>query len=110
MKITTTFLKKVIREEIKKINEEAPGPSAPPTGAPAETKPEEEDPEALATLQTLRKELVASARSLTGINTQELPFIKVALSIIQKAKEGNINMGALRTHLALVQKDLTQVK
>jgi hypothetical protein len=105
MKITTNILKRIIQEEIKNLREQpVPAPEAAPTA------PTAEDGDPAGDVQALRKELVNAARTLTGINAQELPFIKVALSIIQKAKEGNINIGALKSHLTLVQKDLQKVQ
>ena len=100
MKITKNILKKIIREEINQAQQEAS-----PQGTPEKT-----GQETAGSLQALRKELINAAKSLTGIHAQELPFIKVALSVIQKAKEGNVNTGALKTHLAMVQKDLEQIK
>ena len=114
MKITKEKLKTLIKEELDAMLQletlstssldAASDASAPRAGGPTE-----EEKEHLEKVSALKSVLVGLAQNLGGVQTAELPVLKVAVDLIDKARSGNVNVGNLVTHLKMVATDLEKI-
>tara|TARA_R110002074_G_scaffold127983_1_gene268073 strand:- start:748 stop:1053 length:306 start_codon:yes stop_codon:yes gene_type:complete len=94
MKLTRTYLKQLIKEEMQQLQEmEQTGTS------PLGTEEEEEDPK----VQALRQKLVAISRSTAGIASNETGIVNLLANLIELAKEKNMNVAEFKRRLELVK-------
>jgi len=72
MKLTRTHLKQLILEEMKLMKENEQG--------------QEQGQEAKVTLMTLRQNLVDIAKSMSGVEANEIEIYKTLINLLQKVK------------------------
>lgn len=89
MKLTTTLLKQLIKEEMEQNK----------------VVVSEENLE----VQDLRQKLIDAAKTLTGIQKNELDLVNLLIDMINLSKEGNINTAEIRRTMKLTQKAAEKV-
>ena len=102
MKLTKSYLTKLILEEVKLSELEAPLPPTEEEVVPGATKEEpsaEEDPK----VQDLRQKLLDVSKTMTGVQANEVEMVNFFIELIDLAKRENINVGEFKRRVGLVQ-------
>ena len=94
MKVTKEYIKHLIREQIKEQEELEQSP-----GEEKQMQPQE-----------LKAKLLKMATDVAGIMQNEMDVVEFALSIIDTAKDKNVNNGTLRQKLEIVKKEMERIK
>ena len=113
MKATKEYLKELIREQIKEQEDITAAADdvfdkavAKATGKPLDQAEKEVDMDS----QELKKKILDMATNVSGIMKNELDIVNFALSILDAAKNKNLNSGILRQKLELVRDELARIK
>lgn len=94
MKVTKEYIKHLIREQIKEQEELEQSP-----GEEKQMQPQE-----------FKAKLLKMATDVAGIMQNEMDVVEFALSIIDTAKDKNVNNGTLRQKLEIVKKEMERIK
>ena len=113
MKATKEYLKELIREQIKEQEDITAAADdvfdkavAKATGKSLDQPEKEVDMDS----QELKKKILDMATNVSGIMKNELDIVNFALSILDAAKNKNLNSGILRQKLELVRDEMARIE
>ena len=106
MKLTRTYLKQLIKEEMGRGLKEWELPKGGGTTDGGDQQGEqEEDPK----LQDLRQKMIDVSKSMTGIQGKELAMVNFFIELIDLAKREKIDVGQMQQRIGLVQQTAEKI-
>jgi len=87
MKLTRTYLKQLIKEEMGQIQSQG----------------EEESPEENPKVQELRQKLIDVAKTMTGVAPNEIEMVNFFIELIDLAKRENIAVGEFKRRIGIAK-------